>query len=96
MALVVPASSSYRDVAGLVDAARRNPGKLNYGGGSASYRDATELFLTRAGVKANHVPYKGAAPALTDVAAAARSISRLPITAPRCRCCRPASCASWP
>lgn len=69
MALVVPASSSYRDVASLVDAARRNPGKLNYGGGSASYQIATELFLTRAGVKANHVPYKGAAPALTDVAA---------------------------
>src|SRR3546814_5530899 len=68
MALAVQADSPYRTVAGLVAAARREPGKLNYGSGSASYQIATELFLSMAGIKATHVPYKGAAPALADLA----------------------------
>lgn len=41
---------------------------LNYGssGGGTILQLATELFLQEAGVKINHVPYKGAAPMLTD------------------------------
>jgi len=69
MALVVNPASPYGTVAQLVEAARQHPGKLNYGAGSASYQIATELFLTQGQVKANHIPYKGAAPALTDLAA---------------------------
>lgn len=68
MALAVKADSSYRSVADLVAAAKDAPGKLNYGSGSASYQIATELFLSMADIKATHVPYKGAAPALTDLA----------------------------
>ncbi|WP_028354114.1 Bug family tripartite tricarboxylate transporter substrate binding protein [Bordetella petrii] len=68
MALAVQAGAPYRSVAELVEAARRAPGKLNYGSGSASYQIATELFLSMAGIEATHVPYKGAAPALTDLA----------------------------
>ncbi|MBO9353450.1 tripartite tricarboxylate transporter substrate binding protein [Bordetella petrii] len=68
MALAVQADSPYKTVADLVEAARREPGKLNYGSGSASYQIATELFLSMAGIKATQVPYKGAAPALTDLA----------------------------
>src|SRR3546814_6269108 len=68
MALAVRADSPYRTVSDLVAAARREPGKLNYGSGSASYQIATELFLSMAGIKATHVPYKGAAPALADLA----------------------------
>ena len=68
MALVVKADAPYKTVADLVNAARQRPGELNFGSGSASYQIATELFLAMGGIKANHVPYRGAAPALTDLA----------------------------
>ncbi|MGV2908348.1 Bug family tripartite tricarboxylate transporter substrate binding protein [Achromobacter sp. AGC25] len=68
MALVVKADAPYKTVADLVSAARQRPGELNFGSGSASYQIATELFLAMGGIKANHVPYRGAAPALTDLA----------------------------
>ncbi|SEJ89498.1 tripartite tricarboxylate transporter substrate binding protein [Achromobacter sp. NFACC18-2] len=68
MALAVKSDAPYQSVKDLVEAARQRPGALNYGSGSASYQIATELFLSMGGVKANHVPYRGAAPALTDLA----------------------------
>ena len=52
-------------LADLVDYARKNPGKLNYGSGgngSAGHL-AGEMFKTRAGVFAVHIPYAGGAPA---------------------------------
>ena len=49
--------------------ARANPGKLNYGtpGNGTSPHIATEVFNREAKVKLNHVPYKGAGPALNDL-----------------------------
>ncbi len=49
--------------------ARANPGKLNYGtpGNGTSPHIATEVFARAAGTKLNHVPYKGAGPALQDL-----------------------------
>jgi tripartite-type tricarboxylate transporter receptor subunit TctC len=49
--------------------ARANPGKLNYGtpGNGTSPHIATEVFNGAANVKMNHVPYKGAGPALKDL-----------------------------
>jgi tripartite-type tricarboxylate transporter receptor subunit TctC len=49
--------------------ARANPGKLNYGspGNGTSPHIATEVFNREAKVKLNHVPYKGAGPALQDL-----------------------------
>ena len=49
--------------------AKANPGKLNYGtpGNGTSPHIATEVFNREAGVKMNHVPYKGAGPALKDL-----------------------------
>jgi tripartite-type tricarboxylate transporter receptor subunit TctC len=49
--------------------ARANPGKLNYGtpGNGTSPHIATEVFNREARVKLNHVPYKGAGPALKDL-----------------------------
>jgi tripartite-type tricarboxylate transporter receptor subunit TctC len=54
----------------LIALARAKPGQLNYGSvpGSASHL-ATELFKSMAGVNIVHIPYKGAAPATTDVIA---------------------------
>jgi tripartite-type tricarboxylate transporter receptor subunit TctC len=67
MALAVKADSSFKSVEDLIEYAKQKPDALNYGAGSASYRIATELFLTEAGIKAEYIPYKGAAPALTDL-----------------------------
>jgi len=49
--------------------ARANPGKLNYGtpGNGTSPHIATEVFNREANIKLNHIPYKGAGPALNDL-----------------------------
>jgi tripartite-type tricarboxylate transporter receptor subunit TctC len=68
--MVVAASSPHRTVADLADAARKNPGKVSYGSfgvGSGPYL-VSELFALRTGTQLLHVPYKGAAQALTDLA----------------------------
>jgi tripartite-type tricarboxylate transporter receptor subunit TctC len=48
---------------------RSNPDKLNYGspGNGTSPHIATEVFKREAKVKLNHIPYKGAGPALNDL-----------------------------
>lgn len=53
----------------LIAYARANPGKLSYGssGNGGGTHLAGELFKTLAGVDILHVPYKGSAPAMTDV-----------------------------
>ncbi len=61
----LPASN----VAELVALAKSKPGALNFassGNGQSTHLSA-ELFSAMAGVKMNHVPYKGSAPALVDV-----------------------------
>jgi tripartite-type tricarboxylate transporter receptor subunit TctC len=58
------------DAKELVDHLRANPGRVNFashGNGSTSHL-RMELLLGKLGVKQNHVPYKGAAPALQDLA----------------------------
>jgi tripartite-type tricarboxylate transporter receptor subunit TctC len=55
----------------LIALARAKPGSVNFassGQGSVIHM-ATELFAVTAGVKMNHVPYKGTGPALTDTIA---------------------------
>ena len=53
----------------LIAIAKAQPGKLNYAtaGVASSNHMAAELFQHMAGIKMNHVPYKGNAPALTDL-----------------------------
>lgn len=53
----------------LVAYARQHPGKLNYGSGGAgtSQHLAGVMFEQMAQVRMTHVPYKGAAPAVTDL-----------------------------
>jgi tripartite-type tricarboxylate transporter receptor subunit TctC len=55
----------------LVDYARGNPDKVNWGssGNGSSLHVGLALFQSATGVKITHVPYKGAAPALTAVIA---------------------------
>lgn len=53
----------------LVALARTKPGELSYGsaGNGSSNHLSGELFATSAGIRLNHVPYKGSAPALVDL-----------------------------
>jgi tripartite-type tricarboxylate transporter receptor subunit TctC len=63
------ASSEYASLAQLVAAAKAKPGTINYaspGNGSTPHL-AVELFAASAGIKLAHIPYKGGAPAITDV-----------------------------
>jgi tripartite-type tricarboxylate transporter receptor subunit TctC len=55
----------------LIALAKSQPGKISIasGGTGATTHLAVELLQAHAGIKLNHVPYKGAGPALTDVVA---------------------------
>lgn len=67
--LAVRAGLPARNVAELVALARQQPGKLTYGsGGSGALTHLSAyLFTQRAGIDMVHIPYRGAAPALTDL-----------------------------
>jgi tripartite-type tricarboxylate transporter receptor subunit TctC len=67
--VVVNPSSPIRSIADLIAAARADPDKLSYGtyGSGTSAHLAGELFKSLAKVHLTTVPYKGAAPALTDL-----------------------------
>ncbi|KWT72559.1 MULTISPECIES: tripartite tricarboxylate transporter substrate binding protein [unclassified Variovorax] len=69
--LVVPASSPFKTVKDVIDAAKANPGKLNYGSGGvgSSQHLAAVQFMSAAKIDIVHVPYKGTAPAEADLAA---------------------------
>lgn len=55
-----------RTVKELIEYARKNPGKLNYGstGSGSSNHLSMELFMGMTGTKLIHIPYKGSAPAV--------------------------------
>ena len=65
--LVVQASSPYRSVKDLAAHSKANPSKSNYSASAASFRLATELLKGKAGISAEHIPYKGSAPAVQAV-----------------------------
>ncbi len=70
MILVVnPSVLNVGSVKELIAYAKANPGKLNYasGGVGATPHLAGELFKAMAGVNMTHIPYKGTAPAMTDL-----------------------------
>lgn len=66
---VVHPSLPARNMKELIALAKARPGQINYGStGTGGHNHlATELFARMAGVKIVHVPYKGVAPALTDL-----------------------------
>ena len=68
--LVVHSDAPLRSAADLIAAARKAPGKINYGtGGNGSPQHiAMALFDSQAGIQMTHVPYKGATQAAMGVA----------------------------
>jgi tripartite-type tricarboxylate transporter receptor subunit TctC len=69
--LVVHPGVPVQSIKDLVALAKKSPGKLSYGSSGAGNIThlVAELFNASAGIRIQHVPYKGAGPALTDVIA---------------------------
>jgi tripartite-type tricarboxylate transporter receptor subunit TctC len=69
--LVSHPAAPFADFAGFVDHAKKSPGKLNYAsaGTGTLPHVSMELLLRGLGIEVAHVPYRGAAPALTDLLA---------------------------
>ena len=81
--LVVPAGSPAKSVKELVQLAREQPGRLNYGspGNGTPHHLVMELFKLEAGMDIVHVPYKGFAGALTDLMAGRVDMMVMPVSA---------------
>lgn len=70
MILVVGPNSDVKDTKDFVAKAKATPGKLSYGsaGAGSPHHLAMELLKVNSGLHMVHIPYRGAAPALTDLA----------------------------
>ena len=67
--LVVPASSPHKTLADVVAFHKANPGKMTFassGNGSSDHL-TVELFWQQTGTSGLHIPYKGGAPAISDL-----------------------------
>jgi tripartite-type tricarboxylate transporter receptor subunit TctC len=71
MVLIVNPSFPAENFSQLVAYARTHPGRVTYasGGAGAPHRMTAELFRIQAGLDLLHVPYKGSAPAISDLIA---------------------------
>ncbi len=69
--LVSHPAAPFSSYAGFIEHAKKNPGKLNYASaGNGTLPHVTmELLLRRSGIAVTHIPYRGAAPAMTDLLA---------------------------
>jgi tripartite-type tricarboxylate transporter receptor subunit TctC len=74
--VVANPSRPYKTIGELIDFAKKNPGKINFASACAGTTThlSAELFQQVTGVKLTHVPYKGSAPALTDLIAGVNDI----------------------
>ena len=79
--LVVPSDLPVKSLKDLITLAKAKPGQLNFasaGSGTASHL-GSELLKMTTGIDVVHVPYKGTAPAITDVLARRVSMMIAPI-----------------
>ena len=67
LVLVTNADSQVRSIGELIAAAKAAPGKLNYGTAGGPNQLAGELLNVMAGIRIQHIIYKGNAPTLTDL-----------------------------
>lgn len=75
--VVVAAATPVHNPKELIDYAKSNPGKLSFSSSGIGNPQqlAGELMNTMAGIQVLHVPYRGSAPAVTDVATVAVTMS---------------------
>ena len=66
--LAVAPNAVYSDLQGLINYAKANPGKVNFGAGSAGYQLMGELLNDTAKMESVHVPFKGAGETMTALA----------------------------
>lgn len=69
LVLMVPANSPFKNVKDIIAKAKAEPGKLSFasGGLGGSHHLSGEMFKSLAGLNMTHIPYKGGAPATTDL-----------------------------
>lgn len=79
--LVTHPKSSYKTAAELVEAARKQPGRINYAspGMGTPHHLSMELFKNTAQVFLTHIPYRGTGPAVTDLLGGQVDVMFLPI-----------------
>lgn len=67
--IATSADSKYQKISDLIKAAKANPDFITYGtpGNGATPHMAMKFFEQAAGISLKHVPYKGGAPAITDL-----------------------------
>ena len=69
LVLMVPINSPFKSVKDVIAKAKAEPGKLSFasGGLGGSHHLSGEMFKSLAGLNMTHIPYKGGAPATTDL-----------------------------
>jgi tripartite-type tricarboxylate transporter receptor subunit TctC len=79
--LVASPRTGYKSAADFLAAARRRPGSINYAspGVGTPHHLAMELLKAKAGVFVTHIPYRGTAPAVTDLLGGQVDVGFLPI-----------------
>jgi tripartite-type tricarboxylate transporter receptor subunit TctC len=67
--LAVPASAPWKTLEDFVEDAKKRPGRIPYGssGPYGTLHVAMEMFAASAGIKLQHIPFRGAAPALNAI-----------------------------
>ena len=95
--VVVDPKLPFMSIQDVIAYAKANPGKLNFGspGIGSSPHLAGEFFKSLARVDITHVPYKGSAPALTDLLGGADSNDILHCACPQRHMFKVDSCALW-
>jgi tripartite-type tricarboxylate transporter receptor subunit TctC len=81
LALVTNPAVPAKSVEELIELAKREPGKLNYGspGNGTPHHLAMELFKAKTGIELVHVPYKGSAGAVSDLIGGRIQVMFLPV-----------------
>lgn len=81
LAVVVPAASSIRSLADLIDAARERPGALNWFASSGSPAMAFGEFVRKNHLDLVYVPYKGSLDAVRDLSESRIQVCLIPLAA---------------
>ncbi len=79
--LVASPQSGFKTAGDLIDAAKKRPGRINYAspGVGTPHHLSMELFKNTAGVFLTHIPYRGTAPAVSDLLGGQVDVAFLPI-----------------